>query len=95
MTFALGEKERFIYDQIFSESQLKVEQFLKNQRYRILYGKESISGDKATSYTDIFVYLLRLRQACCHMSLLAEAIDRDELLNQRMESDADEGSFYL
>ena len=84
--FALGPKEKVNYDEIFKESQDKVKDFLKNQKNRLL-GKKADAG--ATSYTEIFVYLLRLRQACCHMSLLAECLDRDELRNQKMESDGD------
>ena len=82
--FALGKKEKAIYDEIFKESQDKVKDFLKNQKNRLL-GRKTDAG--ATSYSDIFVYLLRLRQACCHMSLLAECLDRNELQNQKLESD--------
>ncbi len=82
--FALGGKEKVIYDQIFEESKEKVNDILKNQRNRLL-GKKAQEG--ASSYSEIFVYLLRLRQACCHMSLLAECLDREELQSQKFETE--------
>lgn len=81
--FGLANKEKHIYDMIFDESKDKVKDFLKNQRNRLL-GKKTQKD--AGSYSEIFVYLLRLRQACCHMSLLAECLDRDELQNQKLEN---------
>lgn len=80
--FGLASKEKHIYDMIFDESKEKVKDFLSNQRNRLL-GKKT--QNDAGSYSEIFVYLLRLRQACCHMSLLAECLDRDELQNQKLQ----------
>lgn len=50
-----------------------------------MLGKKTQNG--TNNYSEIFVYLLRLRQACCHMSLLAECLDTDELQKQKIESE--------
>ncbi len=89
--FALGNKEKIIYDQIFEESKEKVNDFLKNQRNRLL-GKKT--QENVSNYSEIFVYLLRLRQACCHMSLLAECLDIDELQNQKCETEGLLNNFF-
>jgi SNF2 family DNA or RNA helicase len=56
--FPLQNFEKTIYDKIFKESQEKVKTFLTNRQM----GR---SGNSTVS--EILVYLLRLRQACCHM----------------------------
>lgn len=90
--FALGPKEKIIYDKIFKQSQDKVKDFLKNQRNR-LRGKDVDTG--ATSYMGILLILLRLRQTCCHTSLLAKCLDVEELRKQKMESDGECSHFFL
>ncbi len=60
--FPLTNKEKCIYDKIFSESKEKVKTFLRNRQL----GRSNQSG----SVSEILVYLLRLRQCCCHMVLL-------------------------
>ena len=82
--FALKSKEKIIYDQLFEESKAKVQDFLKNQRNRLL-GKKTQTG--SSNFSEIFVYLLRLRQACCHMSLLAECLDKEELQTHKFETE--------
>lgn len=47
-------------------------------------GRE-VRGGSQTS--EIFVYLLRLRQACCHMSLLSECLDKEELQKIKLETE--------
>ena len=56
--FPLNTFEKSIYDKIFEESKEKVKTFLMNRQM----GR---SGNSTVS--EILVYLLRLRQACCHM----------------------------
>ena len=84
----LGSKEKMIYEKIFEESKIKVDKFMKNQQQRIL-GK--VAQTAGSSYAEIFVYLLRLRQACCHMSLLSECLDKAELQNVQMETEGLDG----
>ena len=83
--FQLESKEKMIYEKIFKESKEKVNKFLSDQQRKIL-GKISKSAG-SSNVSEIFVYLLRLRQACCHMSLLAECLDRSELENAKIESE--------
>ena len=85
-TFSLNTSERFIYDKIFKESQAKVNEFLNQQRQRLLGRAAAGHGDSSMSV--VLVYLLRLRQACCHMSLLSECLDKDELQAMRAEAAA-------
>ncbi|RNA33564.1 transcription termination factor 2 isoform X1 [Brachionus plicatilis] len=80
----LNTEEKTIYDKIFNESKEKVKSFLQNQQNRLL-GKatNSMSG---SAVSEIFVYLLRLRQACCHLSLLSECLDISELQSMKLEA---------
>lgn len=71
-------RERFIYDKIFKESKEKFKKLLISKQ-------RGTTSD--TTMSDILVYLLRLRQACCHMSLLSEVLDKSEL--QSMKCDAE------
>jgi SNF2 family DNA or RNA helicase len=73
--FKLGTNEKIIYQQIFNE--------FKEKANRLLVDK----SDKNNNYIVIFVYLLRLRQACCHMSLLAECIDQEQIGNLEFDED--------
>ena len=66
---------------------MKAKEFLANQQKRLL-GKVTGAG---SSYSEMFVYLLRLRQACCHMSLLSECLDANELNSYKLESEGLEG----
>ena len=79
----LNPEEKSIYDKIFNESKEKVKSFLQNQQNRLL-GKAS--GSNGSAVSEIFVYLLRLRQACCHLSLLSECLDKNELQAMKMEA---------
>lgn len=88
--FKLNPPEKAIYTKIFKESKERVTKILLNQQRRAM-GRE-VRGGGNTS--EIFVYLLRLRQACCHMSLLAECLDKEELQKIKLESEAGlNGSF--
>lgn len=80
----LNTEEKTIYDKIFNESKEKVKSFLQNQQNRLL-GKAS-NGMSGSAVTEIFVYLLRLRQACCHLSLLSECLDMNELQSMKLEA---------
>jgi len=73
--FKLNAGENIIYGKIFEESKQKVNEFLNNQHNKLI-GKITSTTNNLSA---IFVYLLRLRQACCHMSLLSECLDKDEL----------------
>ena len=86
--FKLNESESVIYQKIFKESQDKVNKFLDDQQNRLI----GITSGKMSrkNVSEIFVYLLRLRQACCHMSLLAECLDKAELENHQFETSPDE-----
>ena len=85
--FKLQGPEKVIYDNIFKESKDKVTKILQSQQQKLL-GKTS---NTAGGVSDIFVYLLRLRQACCHMSLLSECLDKDELSKMRVETEGIDG----
>lgn len=80
----LNTEEKTIYDKIFNESKEKVKSFLQNQQNRLL-GKAS-NSTSGSAVTEIFVYLLRLRQACCHLSLLSECLDLNELQSMKLEA---------
>lgn len=84
----LNQSEKAIYTKIFNESKDKVSKFLSTQKQRAM-GRTSNS--EGSGLSEIFVYLLRLRQACCHMSLLSECLDRDELQNMRLEAEGIDG----
>ncbi len=94
--FKLGPNEEIIYQQIFNESKEKVNQFLDDHQKRLIANRIGLEtgegGSKKSSLTDIFVYLLRLRQACCHMSLLAECLDQEHIGNYDIDGD---GSILL
>jgi len=93
--FKLGPNEELIYQQLFDESKERVNQFLDDHQKRLIANKvgfQAGTGEKKSSLTDIFVYLLRLRQACCHMSLLAECLDTEQLGNCDFDGD---GSILL
>lgn len=79
--FDLIEPERYIYDQIFKESKEKVKTLLINQRsnqfYKNSYGE--------VNFSDVLVYILRLRQSCCHMNLIHQVVDMDHLKNLQDE----------
>ena len=85
--FRLNPGENIIYGKIFEESKQKVNEFLNNQHNKLI-GKITSSTNNLSA---IFVYLLRLRQACCHMSLLSECLDKDELKNHEFEHEGVEG----
>lgn len=82
--FKLNPEERAIYNKIFKESLEKVNKILLNQQRRA-QGRQVKGG--GGNQSDIFVILLRLRQACCHMSLLSECLDKDELRKIEIETD--------
>lgn len=75
--FVLNDYEKQIYEMIFKESKEKVDDFLRSR----LLGTNS-----GSNFSMILVYLLRLRQACCHMSLLNECIDKTLLQNMKLEA---------
>lgn len=79
----LSANERFIYEKIFKESKDKVNKFLNNQQKRVL-GAKSVTGN---NFSEVLVYLLRLRQACSHLSLLAECLDINELQAMKLETE--------
>lgn len=83
ITLQLNEFDKKIYETIFNESKERVNEFLQQR----LVGKTG-SGN---FLSEILVYLLRLRQACCHMSLLSECIDKSVLQNIKVETDGIEG----
>jgi transcription termination factor 2 len=60
-----------------------VKEFLANRQQRLI-GKTTTQG--ANKLTDILLFLLRLRQATCHMSLLSEVLDKAELQNMKVET---------
>ena len=83
----LNPGEKAIYAKIFNDSKEKVNKFLMSQKQREMgMGQSGGSG-----LTEIFIYLLRLRQACCHMSLLAESIEKDDVRNMRVETEGIDG----
>ncbi len=81
--FKLSPEEKVIYEKIFKESQAKAEEFLASRQQRLI-GKTTSTG--TNNLSEILVYLLRLRQACCHMSLLDECLDKNELQNIKVEA---------
>jgi transcription termination factor 2 len=82
----LNSEEKAIYQKIFKEAQNAAQQFLTTQKQREL-GKlrNNDAGAGGGGMTGMFVMILRLRQACCHMSLLSECLDKDELKNMKIE----------
>lgn len=88
VSFKLNPEENAIYKKIFKESKERVTKILLNQQRRAM-GREVRGSGSQTA--EIFVYLLRLRQACCHMSLLAECLDKEELQKIKLESNDVEG----
>lgn len=86
--FKLNSGENLIYQKIFKESKDKVNKFLNAQQNKLIGKANGIGG---SNVSEIFVYLLRLRQACCHMSLLAECLDTNELKNAQFEQEGVEG----
>ena len=87
ISFKLNPKENAIYKKIFKESKERVTKILLNQQRRAMGRTVKDSGGTS----EIFVYLLRLRQACCHMSLLSECLDKEELKKIKMENECIEG----
>jgi transcription termination factor 2 len=73
--------ERTIYAEIFGKSKEKFKIFLKNNH-------ESVHTTAGNGHVDndIIMYLLRLRQACCHMNLISGCHEVEEL--QAMKNDA-------
>jgi SNF2 family DNA or RNA helicase len=63
--FKLNSTENQIYQKIFAESKAKVKDILANQQNRLIGKANGLAG--GGNFSDVFVYLLRLRQACCHM----------------------------
>ena len=74
-------KSKFIYDKIFGESAEKVKKFLIQQQKKLI----GVAG--GGNFSEILVYLLRLRQACSHISLLSECLDVDELQRLKLETE--------
>jgi transcription termination factor 2 len=87
--FRLKAEEKSIYEKIFAESKETVKEFLANRQQRLI-GKTTSTG--SNKLTEILLYLLRLRQACCHMSLLEDALDKTELQNMKVEADGIESA---
>ncbi len=73
----LAANEQVVYKNIFDESKDKVNKFLKNQQRRLITGAKQSAN--STKFSEILVYLLRLRQACSHLFLLSECISVDDL----------------
>jgi transcription termination factor 2 len=77
----LNKTEKFIYDKLFKESAEKVRKFLIQQQKRL------IGASMGGNFSEILVYLLRLRQACSHISLLSECLDLNELQKLKSETE--------
>ena len=77
----LNKTEKFLYEKIFKESAEKVKKFLIQQQ------KKLIGVSSGGSFSEILVYLLRLRQACSHISLLSECLDINELQKMKAETE--------
>jgi transcription termination factor 2 len=75
INFELDEPERCIYDKIFKESKENVKTLLINQRSNQFY--QNSYGE--LNFSDVLVYILRLRQSCCHMNLIHQVVDMDQL----------------
>ena len=83
----LNPEEKAIYSKIFHEAKNEANKFLTTQKQR----EFGVTGSQGSNLSRIFVMILRLRQACCHMSLLSECLDRDELKTMRLETEGVEG----
>lgn len=80
----LTNEEKSIYDKMFSDSQKTVKEFLASRQQRLI----GIKSGSTNRLAEILVYLLRLRQACCHMSLLEECLDKEELKSMKVAIEA-------
>ncbi len=69
--FKLNPSERIVYNKIFKECKEKIAGFLNGRAGKVF----------------IFVYILRLRQACCHLSLFANCLEKNELACQISEDE--------
>jgi transcription termination factor 2 len=84
----LNPEEKAIYTKIFQEAKSEANRFLTTQKQRMMGINQTSQG---SGLSQIFVMILRLRQACCHMSLLSECLDKDELKTMRLETEGIEG----
>ena len=85
----LNPEEKAIYSKIFHEAKNEANKFLTTQKQRML--GRTTTESQGSGLSRIFVMILRLRQACCHMSLLSECLDKDELKTMRLETEGVEG----
>jgi hypothetical protein len=87
--FKLIECERKVYDKIFETILDRVTKILEPQQ---LKSTGKLSGKLGGQMVEIFVYLLRLREACCHMSLLSEVevLGKDVLVETEGIYDSEE-----
>jgi len=71
----LDSYEKQVYQQLKSKSKSSMQKYMK---------KDESEGDKMT-VSHLLVMLLRLRQCCCHLSLLKNVVDQDLLEKDKSE----------
>ncbi|KFD66584.1 hypothetical protein M514_01581, partial [Trichuris suis] len=100
---ALTSVEKDVYGKMFAASRLYVENFLGNgfdvegerhfgrlpQATRNVWGNTRAPTTQGSGNIQIIVMLLRLRQACCHMALVKQAVDLDALKGDSIDMDVE------
>lgn len=69
--FQLSPSEKTVYQKLFKECKEKLKGFFNSKKEKVF----------------IFVYILRLRQACCHLSLFNNCLDKNKLICQVLEDE--------
>uniref|UniRef100_A0A673B747 Transcription termination factor 2 n=1 Tax=Sphaeramia orbicularis TaxID=375764 RepID=A0A673B747_9TELE len=85
----LSEDEQAVYDVVFAQSRSTLQNYLKRHEGKDVseagassanpFEKGSQQPQQASSTVHILSLLLRLRQCCCHLSLLKKTLDSSEL----------------
>uniref|UniRef100_A0A8C5E904 Transcription termination factor 2 n=1 Tax=Gouania willdenowi TaxID=441366 RepID=A0A8C5E904_GOUWI len=80
----LSEDEQAVYDVVFTQSRYKNPLIFMAQEFGMSQGDGAVSSpqqpQQASSTVHILSLLLRLRQCCCHISLLKKTLDSSELM---------------
>lgn len=93
--FQLDDEERLAYNQLMAHSKSLFEKFLEQQREKhgatFVVNEQNINDDEnALDLMAIFVLLLRLRQATCHMSLIKKKVEKSDLVpNKHNDEESD------
>lgn len=93
VNFSLTAKERFVYNRLMSYSQTIFAQYMQQNQQKnndFCYDKDRLAhtykafarkfkSDREIQNHEILVLLLRLRQSCCHPSLIKAMVERADL----------------